>query len=168
MLEFTQTNLNPGNCWQTAVACLLEIPPETLPDQSVCDLLDKMNPEESGLLKRNAPFYQNELGAYLRKHHGLAYVSIQTFMLVNLTVREPGIHLMSGKTVRTSQNHQNHIVVARHGKLLWDPHPSRAGLTEVIYWSFLLPYPEEWARTTMNPSECHCPNCGGFRLDQSA
>ena len=135
MIEFTQTNLDPGNCWQTAVACLLEVSPDTLPDQNVCDL--KVG---------SPPFYQNELGAYLRKHYGLAFVSIQPFMLTQLTVKEPGIHLMSGKTVRTSRNHQNHIVVARHGELLWDPHPSRAGLTEVIYWSFLVPYPEEWTR----------------------
>lgn len=150
MLEFTQTSLNPGNCWQTAVACLLETLPETLPNQNVCDL------------NGNPPYYQNELRAYLRKHHGLTYVSIQPFMLANLTVKDPGIHLMCGRTVRTASNGQNHIVVARQGELLWDPHPSRDGLIEVIYWAFLVPYPEEWTKTTLSPSECHCPACGGF------
>lgn len=168
MIEYTQTNLAPGNCWQTAVACVLDTPPETLPDQNVCDLWDKPDPEDRETWTRTSPFYHNELGTYLRKHHGLAYISLQPFMLYHLQIKPPGIHFMSGQTVRTKQSWQNHVVIARYGELLWDPHPSRAGLTEVVYWSFLIPYPDEWAKRSSQQNECHCPACGGFALEQSA
>jgi hypothetical protein len=168
MIEYTQTNLFPGNCWQTAIACVLEVSPETLPDQSVCDLWNKSDPEESGTWTRKEPFYQNEIGAYLRRHHNLAYVSIQPYMLHCLEVKTPGIHFMSGKTVRTQMLKTNHVVVARHGELLWDPHPSRAGLTEVIYWSFLVPYPEEWSKNSIKINDCHCPACGGYAMRRIA
>lgn len=162
MIEYTQTNLFPGNCWQTAIACVLEIPPENLPDQTVCDLWDMSEPEESSTRTRKEPFYQNEIGAYLRKHHGLAYVSLQPYMMHCLKVQSPGIHFMSGKTNRTSVLRTNHVIVAKYGNLWWDPHPSRTGLTEVIYWSFLIPYPDEWSKNLIKVSDCHCPDCGGF------
>ena len=168
MIEYTQTNIIRGNCWQTAVASVMEIPPDQLPDQTVCDLWDKPNPEESGTWTRKEPFYQNELGAYLRKHHGLAYVSLQPHLLTALEVKSPGLHFMSGKTIRSAVSKENHVVVARYGELLWDPHPSRAGLIEVIYWSFLIPYPAEWSKYSSKEQDCHCLECGGFKLKQSA
>ena len=145
MIKYTQTNIVPGNCWQTVVASVLEIPPERLPDQSIYDSR-----------------YQNELGAYLRKHHNLAYVSLQPYFMGVLEVKEPGIHFMSGETERTPQTKAMHVVIARYGELLWDPHPSRAGLTSVLYWSFLVTYPKEWSLVSSTVLECHCPACGGL------
>lgn len=167
MIECTQTVLSPGNCWQTAVACVLDLAPEKLPDQTVCDLWYKPNPEESGTWTRREPFYSNELGAYLKKHHGLAYVNLHPHFMSTLEVKDPGIHFMSGKTVRTPASRENHVVVARYGELLWDPHPSRAGLVEVIYWAFLVPYPAEWSKYSSRETSCHCPECGGFQVEQS-
>lgn len=151
MIEYTQSNLDPGNCWQTVVASVLEVPPERLPDQTVCDL---------GEMPKYR--YQNELGAYLRKHHNLAYVSLQPYFMGVLEVRAPGVHFMSGETVRTPETKARHVVIARYGELLWDPHPSRAGLTSVFYWSFLVPYPKEWSLVSSTVLECHCPACGGY------
>ena len=168
MLEYTQTSLVPGNCWQTAIASVLEIPPERLPDQTVCDLWDKPNPDESGTWKRLEPFYSNELGAYLKKHHGLAYVNLQPHFMGAVDVKPPGIHFMSGKTVRTKLSKENHVVIAKYGELLWDPHPSREGLIEIIYWAFLIPYPKEWSKYSTKEPVCHCPECGGLSLKRSA
>jgi hypothetical protein len=146
---------------------VLDLAPEKLPDQTVCDLWYKPNPEESGTWTRREPFYSNELGAYLKKHHGLAYVNLQPHFMSILEVKDPGIHFMSGKTVRTPASRENHVVVARYGELLWDPHPSRAGLVEVIYWAFLVPYPAEWSKYSSRETSCHCPECGGFQVEQS-
>jgi hypothetical protein len=45
-------------------------------------------------------------------------------------MRERGYHLMVGTTVWTPVNGRHHAVVARFGEMVWDPHPSRAGLVD--------------------------------------
>ncbi len=161
MIEYTQTNLDPGNCWQTCVASILELPPETLPDQSVCDRWHRPDHENTATWRRLEPYYGNELNAYLRKHHSLTYANVPPYIMTGLLVKPPGIHMLSGETVRTKYNRSTHVVVAKNGELLWDPHPSRAGLTKIIYWSFLVPYPGDWKESGLL-LECHCPDCGGF------
>lgn len=66
MKYFTQSQLAPhGNCWQTAIACILEVEPDTLPPQSEIDTW----PHE---VLGGWGMYSNCLQGYLRKHHGLA------------------------------------------------------------------------------------------------
>lgn len=163
MKEFTQSNTSPGNCWQTAVACVLEVAPASLPDQVAIEEAERS--------------YQNALGTYLRKHHGLLYLQIEAFKMRVLSVREPGWHCLIGETVRTyaaldgqellpsgrAASRILHVVVARHGEMAWDPHPSHAGLTKVLHWGFLFPFPDEyresWDRVGMD--RCQCLACGG-------
>lgn len=135
MKGYTQTHLAPvGNCWQTAVACILEVDPGELPDQATHDmkLVDG---------KWTGQSYNNVLQAYLRKHHGLAYVEthLPEEALARLSVH--GHHLITGRTVRTDERGIRHCVVGRDGAVVWDPHPSRAGLTDDLRWSLLVPYP---------------------------
>lgn len=158
MREFTQTTVAPdvGNCWQTAVACILEIEPAALPDQRTNDyvLVDG---------KWTGRSYNNPLQGYLRKHHGLAYVELYTVdeVLGLLDIRSDAFHLMTGRTVRSdSFGGMRHVVVGRRGKMVWDPHPSRAGLTDAIRWAFLVPFPAEWSRSeAANINPCVCPAC---------
>jgi len=159
MIPYTQTNLDPGNCWQTAIASILEVPVETLPDQSVCDIWEKPNPNDYTTWKRLDPCYNGELRSYLYTHHKLAYLVLSPYIQTVLQVKPPGIHLMSGETVRTPYNRTNHIVIANNGEMVWDPHPSRAGLTKVVSWGMLMPYPDDWEVARM---QCHCPACGGY------
>lgn len=155
MKEFTQTTFGAvGNCWQTAVACLLDVDPSTLPDQSKCDL---RGPDGY----RTEPFFQNLLNTYLYKHHGLIYTEISTPGLSELlTVRDPGWHFLTGTTERTGTpgGAERHVVVARYGKMVWDPHPSRAGLLDAINIALLIPMPAEWEQTWSGYT-CGCPNC---------
>jgi hypothetical protein len=61
----------------------------------------------------------------------------------------------SGRSIvvgRTKRGTGDHAVVGDGGKVVWDPHPSRAGLTEVMH-SYVL---ERWP--TGEPSACVC--CG--------
>jgi len=154
MREFTQTNLDPGNCWQTAIACILEVEPSLLPDQVALEAANKQ--------------YNNALNAYLEHHHGLMYSELEDYQFGGILVREPGFHLLFGPTVRTTaERNIHHVVVARHGEMVWDTHPSRAGLTVVKRWGILAPLPDRvrWWRKEMLAGggqwdfKCVCPTC---------
>lgn len=157
MRELTQTNLDPGNCWQTCIACLLDIDPEDLPAQVDYDI---KTVNEDGFTEYG-PSYSSVLQPYLRVHHNLAYVELHTppETLFAIEVREPGLHMMTGRTIRTATNGVRHVVVGRYGTLLWDPHPSRAGLTDDIHWAFLVSFPESWRGTAIHGNPCICSKC---------
>lgn len=168
MREYTQTvtasaaNGWAGNCWQTCVASLLDVDPATLPDQASCDLYETTAEGQRGPGVKGTPSYWSWLNAYLRKHHGLVYVELHIHeeTLPLLRVAEPGWHMMTGRTVRSdTMGGLRHVVVALHGEMVWDPHPSRAGLLEEQRWAFLAPYPKAWADHPM--TACFCPSCGG-------
>ncbi len=156
----TQSNLDPGNCWQTAVACLLDLEPEDLPDQVVHDQRKEVQPD--GSVKWVGPRYMPVLNTYLRVHHGLAYVEVHypQEIYTALQVREPGLHFMIGRTVRSAENGAKHVVIGKHGELHWDPHPSRAGLTEDVSYAFLVPYPKSWEKM-IEDRPCVCRACSG-------
>lgn len=136
MIQFTQTNLNPGNCWQTAIACILEVDPETMPPQHEIEAL-RAEKAVSGWGS-----YHNALNGYLTKHHGLVYSEIYRHQFGSVRpLRE--WHTLNGPTVRTSELkesgnfHVNHCVVARNREFVWDVHPSRAGLVRVESWGVI-------------------------------
>lgn len=162
MRELTQTNIDPGNCWQTCIACVLDLDPEVLPDQTKFDLIVTL---PDGTKRREGPYYQSALQTYLRTHHGLAWMQLHDppEVWTAITFRDPNaFHFSCGKTIRSATNgNLGHVVVSRNGETVWDPHPSRAGLTHDIMHAFLVPYPAWWkesdARST--PSKCVCPAC---------
>lgn len=159
MKEFTQTALYPrGNCWQTAVACILEVDPIELPSQF--DAYTQNDPE-SGSASLWSLSYNNVLQAYLRKHHGLAYVEFHWPPEAYHQLEITGYHIMTGTTVRSADyGGIRHVVVGLDGKVAWDPHPSRAGLLDEIQWAVLAPFPKSWERgwgEDRNP--CVCPRC---------
>lgn len=126
MKRYTQTDTEHGNCWQTAVACVLEVEPGMLPSQVAIE-----GAKQS---------YWNALNSYLIQHHGLFYSELFDYQLAGLQTAPDwfgGHHVLCGPTVRTPVNGRNHVVVARFGEAVWDPHPSGAGLTEVHKWGVL-------------------------------
>lgn len=162
MRRLTQTSLYPnGNCFQTAVACVLDVDLDAVPAQAKHDhkWTDAAGETHYG------PHFQNSLGLYLRKHHGLIY--FEADMTTAMYAFAPrGVHFLSGKTVRSgAQGGCTHIVVAEHGEMIWDPHPSRAGLVGPVKFSALVPFPpeyeEHWDR---NPRPCVCPRCEPDKL----
>lgn len=139
MIQLTQTQLTPhGNCWQTAVACLLGVPAEELPDQHAIET-EATYADRPNYAGHHS--YSNALNAYLTKHHGLGYLQEPAWRIGSFALREPGFHLLIGPTVRTKTDGDGprilHCVVGKHGGQTWDPHPSRAGLTRVISWGWL-------------------------------
>jgi hypothetical protein len=151
--EWTQTAVAPvGNCWQTAIACILDVDPSGLPDQATFD-----RKHIGGQWAGNS--YHNKLQAYLRKHHGLAQVDLHVPGEALAMLSVSGFHLITGRTIRTDERGIRHVVVGRDGIPVWDPHPSRAGLTDDIRWSLLTTYPEEWKKYRDVEDTCVCPTC---------
>lgn len=164
MKELTQTvtasaeNAFLGNCWQTCVACLLDLDSiDALPSQ-----IEHERPKPRADGSMGSGYYLGALNAYLRRHHGLAYVELHEppELLARFRIVDPGWHMMTGTTVRSaSLNGARHVVVARHGELAWDPHPSRAGLLGDVQWAFLVPFPKRWESSSWNNYACVCPAC---------
>lgn len=160
MRELTQTELDPGNCWQTAIACVLDLDASALPPQRHYDWCVPAVAEGTG--DTIGPSYNAALVAYLRTHHRLAYVEIEPVLREIVTLNDPGLHFMSGKTERGATNGgRRHIVVAQRGRMIWDPHPSRAGLIGETRWFALAPFPAAWDATwSRHMKPCACPACG--------
>jgi hypothetical protein len=155
MIPVTQTKTHipgeqRGNCMAACVASILELPIEAIPDVDA--------------VERAGWHFTNVLSSYLAVHHGLTYATVPDYLMGG--VRVPGYHVIGGPTVRTPATGIHHAVVGWDGKMVWDPHPARTGLTEVRDWSVLSPIPEAkraewWAGGERNP--CLCPACGGVR-----
>lgn len=146
MIELTQAHSGEfGSCWQTAIACLLELPAEVLPDQHVIEKAATMRKRAQSTSEPLPEYfaghysYQNALNAYLTKHHGLGYQQEPAWKMAALQFREPGWHIALGPTTR---NEFYHCVVARYGAPVWDTSPSRAGLSRVDSFGWLVPVAE--------------------------
>ncbi len=159
MIELTQTDIVSGNCWQFAIACILELEPTDMPDQVFLEAETKFG-------------YGNAVKEYLVRHHQLMYSELQDWQFSGLRVSAmDGYHMLVGPTVRTEQNNMHHVVVAKHGKMVWDPHPSHDGLLRTSKWGILTPAPirfikqrqeqKELEGPQANAYKCYCPTCGG-------
>lgn len=135
MQFLTQTELNPGNCWQTALACILGVPAESLPPQAEI---------EGWHWGRSRASYWNILQHYLRAHHRLVYSEVHAHEFACVRPRRPE-WLLIGETLRTGKfmldkeaRHVMHCIVTYEGGAhTWDVHPSRDGLTSVERWGVL-------------------------------
>lgn len=162
---FTQSSVNPGNCWQTALACILGVQPELLPPQEELEAL------ETDVLEGHG-HYGNVINGYLHKHHNLSYVTIQGYQTPAIRALKNYWHVITGPTVRTADNGRYHSMVGCNGMPVWDPHPSRAGLLmdEVnrLSWGVLAPprtFDAEKLRTNRGYRlvySCLCPACGNL------
>lgn len=118
MIPTTQTILHDpengkhGNCLSAVLASLLHFPIESIP-------------------VFNSTTWLADLNSWLRPRV-LAFLSI-TRASFDLVFSEQGIrecfHEAGGLTDRFSDVH--HACVAKDGDIIFDPHPSRAGLTDV-------------------------------------
>lgn len=154
MKQFTQVG---PSCWQTSVACILEVSPNALPCQVTLDAADMS--------------YHNAVNSYLIKHHGLFYSQLYPYQFSGMLVRPDwfgGHYVVIGETVRTPISDILHAAVACNGAVVWDPHPSRDGLTSVREWGILGQATESQTRgrevyATMPNADrsmlCLCPEC---------
>lgn len=132
MIAVTQTEVgvdNPrANCLMAAVASILEVPLESLPD-----VYDE---EQRGLSWVTA--LQHAL-----KPHGLVPVIYDQASDHFPSIAPKGYHIACGISPRDGKSH--HAMVALDGVIVHDPHPTRAGTTEIgiTWWILLLPLASE-------------------------
>lgn len=103
-----------GNCTEAAFASLLGVPLSSVPDLAATD----------------EP-WQLVLDAWLRAHHGSRLLCCDAFFDWMPDV----LHLMSG----TSPRGLRHMVVARGGDMIHDPHPDRTGIGPAERFYFVVP-----------------------------
>lgn len=114
------TSHNPphsyGDCWRTALGCLLDLRPEQVP-HFVEMYIDKST-------EAMTEHIQNWLG--LRGYH-----------LLVMGFADPGsveeaCNFGDGKVLYmlggTSRNKTNHVVICHHGGIFWDPSPANTGI----------------------------------------
>jgi hypothetical protein len=119
----TRTGYPWGNCVRASWASLLGVPIEEVPDFS------------PGVLGEDA----NQLEAERDWLRGMGYDLVVVSARGDRPNVPPGVcHLMSGLSPRGF----GHRVVGRGGKMVWDPHPSQAGLTELWSYAFVVPLVE--------------------------
>lgn len=113
-----------GNCWQAAIASLLDLPIEDVPDfvhvRYPPEKNDGFTPDEQGC----NPYHWQDLLAWL-KDRGLQIVVIDSRQLRHVTPR--GVYLASGPGPRGL----DHTVLMHETVMVHDPHPSDAGILEV-------------------------------------
>lgn len=103
-----------GNCVEASIATILDISLQSIPKliPPNCDVITFWD---------NVDDFLMTVGMRLKLWHSKDY--------------PPGRYLVSGPSVRGC----SHMVVYEDGQLLWDPHPSRAGVLEVRYIHTLEP-----------------------------
>jgi len=124
MTPIDQTILDTvkGDCVPACIASVLEIPIEDVPN--VCLLY-----EDS---------WGQHLNDFLRRY-GIYMISLPVASCEEMAVPLLGYHLMGGPSIRGVK----HCVVGKNGRMIHDPHPSRAGLLEIEYYDVFV---------TTNPS----------------
>lgn len=142
-----------GNCFSAVLASLLHLPIESIPVFS------------------DSEDWRKKVNDFLRPY-GLAYMIVSDF---NTYCEENGIsgchHEIAGFTKRSADVW--HACVAADGNLIFDPHPSRSGLTAAMtHGVFIALHPWRLAASKREsqqdiaPGQMRCPRCN-FRLIRS-
>lgn len=111
MIPHVQTDTSPttGNCWQTAIACVIEQDPDRVPHFVKADT--------DGIVSDWWLYSQ-----YWLHYHGYELSALGRHLYTNEH------YLVMGYTVRETY----HVCVYLNGKMVHDPHPSGAGLTKEL------------------------------------
>jgi len=121
MIPVFQTRYgNSGNCYQAALASLLELPIDGVPD----------------FVHQYGPLWFEQCGQWLAARN-LSIIEVRIPMLGPSMIympEQPIYHLISGKSPRGLL----HSVVALQGRMVHDPHPDGRGLVEPHSFDFLV------------------------------
>jgi hypothetical protein len=128
-----QDNGIAGDCWKTAIACLLHIPRETVPHFLQ---LEQVIPDYN--------WWDETVKFVQAKVPGWTLVSLvdTTFPIYTNPESGPQRVILSGQSPRGDFLHAV-IADAVTGEMLWDPHPSRAGILTLEEVSVLTYLDEE-------------------------
>ena len=121
-----------GNCLPACIATLIGIPLESIP------------------IFGDGPGWYSKVEGFVRS---------QGFELIRLDnsgahrFKPDGYHIGSGMSPRGLM----HTCVFGHGKMVWDPHPSRAGIATVLSWYLYFPLEAKpWVAQLVGGNRCVC------------
>ena len=120
----TDENPHAGDCFGACVCSILETDLAAFPDLSAYFEPDQWNE------------WQRQIDVYLMQH-GYVHVDVEFRKDLRDVVVPRGWSIPYGPTVRSAD--RLHAVVAYDGRVIHDPHPSRAGLTSIQGWTLLVP-----------------------------
>jgi hypothetical protein len=110
-----------GDCMRACIASLMDMP--------IC-LVPHFLRDAGG----DAPDFWNRIYDFVEEHGWDFYPSQPAYLSRHATQMD-GYHIIGGPSPRG--NDLLHAVVGRHGKIVFDPHPSRAGLAgDPSEWTF--------------------------------
>lgn len=130
MIPITQTKFGypEGNCFASCIASIFELPLDVFPPHPTADV----NPETN--------VWYEFWSKWLRQHN-VSYLSVPTGG-ENWEWKPQGFVIGAGISPRTDETGYqfHHAVVCLDGRVVHDPHPSRAGLRGYPeYWDIFYP-----------------------------
>lgn len=131
MQEHLHSPAMPGDCLRACVAAILGLEREHVPHFARYGL-DDPEPDHGGWWFALVGFC-----ALLEPSYGVRQVEPEDDLPVPSSRRADlfGMYLAVGKSPRGGVSH---VVVARGGQTIWDPHPSRAGLDGDLTAAFII------------------------------
>lgn len=162
MKKLIQTRLvtthKSGNCLQTVLACLFDLPVEEVPDFSTCYWTEA---EQANIIKQYEKDYkEGRMSEYTHNLINLWWLMFNGFVAsqgykykyyyphtdkilpeydIDLWLKDnpDKFYTASGESPRsTPENYVTHICIYQNGKLYHDPHPSQAGLVEGTIYEY--------------------------------
>jgi hypothetical protein len=120
-----------GDCYRTALACILDLDPHEVPH-----FMHGLSNDEGALFEARVDQWLQPLG-YSKIVVAFAADLALPDLLSNLAINSPhNYFLLGGQTPRG--NGVGHIVVGYHDKVIHDPHPSNCGVNQPMpdgfYW----------------------------------
>lgn len=118
--DWTKSNKEShGNCWQYAIAAVLQLPPSEVPD-FLGEALESES-DMDGITQK----WLNERGFVLANTSSRIWFPHSEDM--------PKIPwLACGPSPRSKALHQHHVVVMIGNEMVYDPHPDGTGLTAIM------------------------------------
>lgn len=110
-----------GNCMQACIASVLELPLDDVPNFMA--------------LHRAGKSWTHTLRDWLAER-GLAYVEVQFNGFGTFSMMPQTYHLIGGGSPRGQE--EGHCIVGFAGTMVFDPHPSRAGLATWDDYGFFI------------------------------
>lgn len=108
-----------GDCYRTAIGCLLDLPPEKVPH--FYDGYDQN--DDATEANKTVKYWLLQQGVALVQ---IAYEASLADVLTAQSINNPGLYYMlSG---RSGKNDCNHVVIACGGDIVWDPSKVNSGV----------------------------------------
>lgn len=121
---FLKENGQVGDCWRCCVAAVLGLAAEEVPHFLLAKDAN-LDPDTQRWLNARGSVLVYATTLYFPRYHGEDWVPLPV--------------IACGPSPRSTRLHQHHAVVMLDDQVVYDPHPSEAGLTAIIDRYLIVP-----------------------------